>query len=139
MKPDDGVAMAGWFPPGRPEVDVEGPDVEHPAWRLARFDAIRRAMAANTPPERHWYLNMLAEPAVTVKLGGDERAGRARDVDDPDERHRCGGLMGAKYVWDGDPDIGLTYHAWCYDVPAIAIEFPGEDLSAPQTGPGGWC
>ncbi len=57
---DDGVAMAGWFPPGRPEVAVEGPDVEHPAWRLARFDAIRRAMAANTPPERHWYLNMLA-------------------------------------------------------------------------------
>ena len=32
--------------------------------------------------------------------------------------------MGAKYVWGGDPSIGLTYDAWCYDVPAIAIEFP---------------
>ena len=30
--------------------------------------------------------------------------------------------MGAKYVWDGDPSIGLTYPAWCYDVPAVAIE-----------------
>ena len=42
---------------------------------------------------------------------------------DTGERHRCGDLMGAKYVWDGDPEIGLTYEAWCYDVPAIAIEF----------------
>jgi hypothetical protein len=31
--------------------------------------------------------------------------------------------MGAKYVWGGDPDIGLTYQAWCYEVPAVAIEF----------------
>ena len=57
-----------------------------------------------------------------MKLAGNERRGRARDVTDPDERRRCGDLMGAKYVWGGDPDIGLTYHAWCYDVPAIAAE-----------------
>jgi hypothetical protein len=31
--------------------------------------------------------------------------------------------MGAKYVWDGDPAIGLTYPAWCYEVPAVAVEF----------------
>jgi hypothetical protein len=31
--------------------------------------------------------------------------------------------MGAKYVWDGDPDIGLTDESWCYEVPAIAIDF----------------
>ena len=31
--------------------------------------------------------------------------------------------MGAKYVWGGDPAIGLTYEAWCYEVPAVAIEF----------------
>ncbi|MDJ0768292.1 MAG: GNAT family N-acetyltransferase [Ilumatobacter sp.] len=57
---EDGVAMAGWVPPGRPEVDVEAPAVEHPPWRLERFGAIRAALEANTPPEPHWYLNMLA-------------------------------------------------------------------------------
>ena len=36
---------------------------------------------------------------------------------------RVGDLMGAKYVWGGDPAIGLTYDAWCYDVPAVAVEF----------------
>lgn len=58
---DDGVAMAGWFPPGRPEIDVgEGPPIDHPPWRLERFEAIGRAMDEHTPPEPHWYLNMLA-------------------------------------------------------------------------------
>lgn len=70
-----------------------------------------------------WYLNMLAEPIVTVKLAGEQWIGRARAVTDVDERRRCGDLMGAKYVWDGDPAIGLTYQAWCYDVPAVAIDF----------------
>ena len=74
-------------------------------------------------PTADWYRNMLAEPGVTVKLAGRECDGAARDVTDPDERRRCGELMGAKYVWGGDPSIGLTYEAWCYDVPAIAIEF----------------
>jgi GNAT superfamily N-acetyltransferase len=58
---DDGVAVAAWVPPGRPEVTVDvGPVPEHPAWRLARFDALRGVMTANTPPEPHWYLNLLA-------------------------------------------------------------------------------
>ena len=58
-----------------------------------------------------------------VRLAGEEHLGRASPVTDPEERHRCGDLMGAKYVWEGDPGIGLTYEAWCYDVPAVAIEF----------------
>lgn len=58
---DDGVAMAGWVPPGRPEVDAgPAPEVDHPAWRLERFEAIGSAFAEHTPSERHWYLNMLA-------------------------------------------------------------------------------
>lgn len=61
---DDGVAMAGWVPPGRPQVDL-GPDdgiitYAHPDWRGARFAALAAQMSANTPPEPHWYLNMLA-------------------------------------------------------------------------------
>ncbi len=57
---DDAVAMAGWVPPGRPEVDVGWHGIEHPEWRQARFDAVGGAFAEHTPPEPHWYLNMLA-------------------------------------------------------------------------------
>jgi ribosomal protein S18 acetylase RimI-like enzyme len=57
----DAVAMAGWVPPGRPEVEPEGVvQVEHPDWRLARFAALRDAIGSNTPADPHWYLNMLA-------------------------------------------------------------------------------
>ena len=70
-----------------------------------------------------WYRNLLATPEVLVKLAGEAHIGHARPVTDPDERRRCGDVMGAKYVWGGDSSIGLTYDAWCYDVPALAIEF----------------
>ena len=70
-----------------------------------------------------WYQNLLFNREVVVKLAGEAHLGHARPVVEPDERHRVGDLMGAKYVWGGDPSIGLTYDAWCYDVPAIAIEF----------------
>lgn len=74
-------------------------------------------------PNADWYRNLLANPAVTVRLAGEQHVGRARDVTDAGERNRCGAVMGAKYVWDGDASIGLTYDAWCHDVPAVAIEF----------------
>ena len=59
---DDSVAIAGWVPPGRPEVEIatSAPPPEHPAWRIERLKALGAAMAANTPTEPHWYLNMLA-------------------------------------------------------------------------------
>jgi len=73
-------------------------------------------------PTADWYRNALANPVVTVRLDGDVRRGVARDVTDPDERRRVGDLMGGKYHWDGDPSIGLTRQAWCYEVPVLAIE-----------------
>jgi ribosomal protein S18 acetylase RimI-like enzyme len=58
---DDAVAVAGWNPPGRPEAEVVDPDpVDHPDWRIDRFVALRSAIGANTPPEEHWHLNMIA-------------------------------------------------------------------------------
>lgn len=74
-------------------------------------------------PTADWYLNLVADPTVTVRIDAESRIGRARVVTDPAERERVGDLMGAKYVWEGDPDIGLTYGAWCYEVPAVAVEF----------------
>ena len=57
---DDGVALAGWVPPGRPDVNIERPTLEHPERRLAKFEALRVAFGEHTPVEPHWYLNMLA-------------------------------------------------------------------------------
>ena len=74
-------------------------------------------------PSADWYQNLIADPSVTVRIGHETRAGRASEVTDPEERRRVGDVMGAKYVWDGDASIGLTYPAWCYDVPAAAVEF----------------
>lgn len=58
---DDGVAVAGWNPPGRPTADVVDPTpVQHPDWRIERFVALGEAIDANTPAEPHWHLNMIA-------------------------------------------------------------------------------
>src|SRR5215218_3641156 len=54
-----------------------------------------------------WFRNLQAHPAVTVKLDGEVHPGVARVVTDPDERERVGDVMGGKYVWGGDPAIGL--------------------------------
>ena len=74
-------------------------------------------------PTADWFRNLQADPVVTVKLDDELHEGVARVVTDPDERERVGDIMGSKYVWNGDPAIGLTYEAWCYEVPAVAIEF----------------
>jgi hypothetical protein len=59
---------------------------------------------------------------VTIRVGGESVAGVAREVSDPVERRQVGELMGAKYPWDGDPSIGLTFDAWCFEVPVLAID-----------------
>lgn len=69
-----------------------------------------------------WFANLVAFPEVEVRFGKDRRIGQARVVSNSDERRRLGDLMGAKYDWDGDDDINLSRRAWCYDVPAIAID-----------------
>ena len=74
-------------------------------------------------PTADWYRNLVAQAAVTVRLAGETHDGTARVVLDAGERRLVGDVMGQKYRWGGDPSIGLTYEAWCYDVPAVAIEF----------------
>ena len=76
-------------------------------------------------PSADWYRNALANPSVSVRLAGVTHRGVARHVSDPDERRRVGDLMGRKYPWDGDASIGLTRHAWCYEVPVLAIRRVG--------------
>lgn len=72
-------------------------------------------------PGADWYRNALANPRVDVRIGAVTMAGEASPVVDPAERRRVGELMGAKYPWEGDPSIGLTFEAWCFDVPLLAV------------------
>jgi deazaflavin-dependent oxidoreductase (nitroreductase family) len=72
-------------------------------------------------PGADWYLNAIAEPKVVVHFPGQDAQAVARPVTDPAERRRVGEVMGAKYAWDGDPSIGLTREAWCFEVPVLAI------------------
>ena len=71
----------------------------------------------------HWYRNLLSDGGVSLVFGDTTLRGRARAVVDAAERRHIGDLMRAKYQWDGDPEIGLTYDAWCYAVPAVWVEF----------------
>ncbi len=72
-------------------------------------------------PKADWYRNSMASPTVTVRIDGEARTGVARPVEDATERRRVGELMGAKYPWDGDASIGLTFEMWCFEVPLLAI------------------
>lgn len=58
---DDGAGVAVWIPPGRPEIDftVDPPAAEPPPDRLERFAIIGPLMEEHTPPEPHWYLQLL--------------------------------------------------------------------------------
>lgn len=58
---DDGAGVAVWIPPGRPEIDftLDPPAPEIPPDRLERFAIIGPLMDEHTPPEPHWYLQLL--------------------------------------------------------------------------------
>ncbi|MGA1542866.1 MAG: hypothetical protein ACO38D_10340 [Ilumatobacteraceae bacterium] len=71
--------------------------------------------------EADWFRNALHDENVRVIVDDQEFLGRAHEVTDPDERRRVGSVMRAKYPWEGDPSIGLTFDAWCDDVPALWI------------------
>ena len=74
-----------------------------------------------------WRANMLANPETTVVFGDVSRRGLARLVTDPAERRRFGDVMGEKYDWSGDEEIGLTRDAWVYECPMLAVSFASEE------------
>lgn len=68
-----------------------------------------------------WFANAMNDARVRVVVDGIEFDGRAGEVVDPSTRARIGRIMRAKYPWGGDPSIGLTFDAWCDEVPALTI------------------
>jgi len=125
------VTAGGW-PAGVADVDCcdltttgrrSGRPHEVEIWFGVLDDAI--VMVSGNREGADWFRNLRAEPAVSVRVGADVRAGVARVVTDPDERLRIGDVMGAKYTYS-DESIGLTQQRWTYEVPAVAIEFTPE-------------
>ena len=59
---DDAVSVAAFIPPGRPDLGTapEPGSPSHPAERIEKLVTLRAMQAEHTPPEPHWYLNMLA-------------------------------------------------------------------------------
>ena len=105
-------------------------DLTTTGWRSGRPHVVelwfgvhdgRVVMVSGNGPAAHWFRNAQADPAVGVRLAGHDLHGVARVVTDPAERRAIGEVMAAKYDWDGDPSIGLTREAWCFDVPALSI------------------
>ena len=99
---------------------VSGEQHEIEIWFAIEGEALY--LISGNGPGADWYRNLVAAPSVTVRFGDERFAATARPVSDLDERRRVGELMGTKYVWGGDPSIGLTYEAWCFDVPAVRVE-----------------
>ena len=82
----------------------------------------RVCLISGNGPTADWYSNLVVDPEVTLVFADRSFTGHAVPVTDAAERRRIGDVMRAKYEWEGDPGIGLTYDAWCYDVPAAWVE-----------------
>lgn len=121
--------MAVTFPDRYAEVDVcdftttgrrtgRGHTVE--IWFAAQDGTLY--LIAGTGEGCDWLRNAAKNPAVEVSLNGEQWAGTARRVTDAAERELVGRLMSGKYSdFDGDVGIGLTQHAWRWEVPALAV------------------
>jgi deazaflavin-dependent oxidoreductase (nitroreductase family) len=66
-----------------------------------------------------WIRNLLAEPAVSVRLGDRTRPARAGLVTDPDADHRIRRLLAAKYQDWREP---LPLSEWAATALLVAIE-----------------
>ena len=67
-----------------------------------------------------WVRNLEADPAVTVEIGNDEVATRARVVDDGEEAERARTLLFDKYQRRGTSDLT----SWRQRALPIALELP---------------
>jgi deazaflavin-dependent oxidoreductase (nitroreductase family) len=82
-------------------------------------------------PGADWYRNLVADPAVSVRIDGETRWGRAYPVTERCERQAVGQVMGPKYRgWGGDPEIDLSEDHWTFGAPAVGVT--GWTTDAPE-------
>jgi deazaflavin-dependent oxidoreductase (nitroreductase family) len=89
-------------------------------------------MLADGRERTHWVRNIVAEPAVTFRIGDRELAGRGRIVTDPDEAARAGTLLVEKYQ-AGYPD---DLSSWRVDALPVAIDFDPDAFGPGTLDPG---
>ncbi|MBA2282325.1 MAG: nitroreductase family deazaflavin-dependent oxidoreductase [Acidimicrobiia bacterium] len=83
----------------------------------------RVVLVAGNGPSSDWYRNLVADPAVRVRIADRWLLGRAHPASAGGERAAAGEVMGAKYGWwGGDPSIGLTIDDWTWTVPAVLVD-----------------
>jgi hypothetical protein len=99
---------------------VSGREHDIEMWFGATED--RMYFISGNGPGADWYRNGLAAGSAVVRFGARSWRAATHDVVDPAERRIVGQVMGAKYGgWGGDPEIGLTEHAWTWVVPALGL------------------
>jgi deazaflavin-dependent oxidoreductase (nitroreductase family) len=84
-------------------------------------------MLAGGAGRSNWVRNLQQEPAVTVRIAGVTRPGRARVVEDPGEDRRARALLFDKYA----PRYGGDLENWRRTALPVAV-----DLDAAQPGGG---
>ena len=68
-----------------------------------------------------WVKNLMRNPAVTVRIAGEQLPGRARVVEDPEEDVRARGLLFDKY----SPRYSGSLEDWRENSLPVAVDFDG--------------
>ena len=74
-----------------------------------------------------WVRNLVVDPAVTLEIGDDELATRARVVDDGDEAERARTLLFEKYQPRSTSDLS----DWRQRALPVALDLPGRPSRTP--------
>jgi deazaflavin-dependent oxidoreductase (nitroreductase family) len=88
-------------------------------WFAADSEQPRVYMLAGGRERADWVLNIRANPAVRVRIGGKSFAGQAREIEGTAEEDAARKLVGAKY---GYWRAGTELKGWARDSLPVAID-----------------
>ena len=80
-------------------------------------------MLAGGRERANWVQNLLREPAVTVRIAGQELRGRARVVEDPEEEALARRLLFDKY----SPRYSGNLARWRASALPVAVDFKSDE------------
>ena len=79
----------------------------------------RLYMLAGGRERADWVRNLMRDPAVAVRIGGEQLPGRGRVVEDPEEGALARRLLFEKY----SPGYGGNLEDWRQNALLVAVEF----------------
>ena len=89
-------------------------------------------MLADGREQTHWVRNIIAEPAVTFRIGELVIRGRGRVVSDPDEHARAARLLVDKY----QPTYAEDLSGWGAEALPVAVDLDLDNRSGNQSASG---